>query len=154
MANANSVLDALSGRDLQKQCSSEDAKELLESVGFVPFVEVPALRIPREFTGEIMSRLRGHLLQRPRVQTVARVAGDDSDLEGATRLLLLREEYARGAEEDLPDAVAQVLSAERFKSKHGAALPAIQLLTHRLSMDYSKLQAEEVLRAILPEGIT
>ena len=52
-----------------------------------PYWQPSSLRAPRlPVSGEIMSRLRGHLLQRPRVQTVARVAGDDSNSEGGALL--------------------------------------------------------------------
>ncbi|XP_038973917.1 tRNA (guanine(37)-N1)-methyltransferase 1 isoform X2 [Phoenix dactylifera] len=54
---------------------------LIDRASFARVFDVPALRVPVEECAALESRLRGHLLNWPRVRNVARVPGDDMEPE-------------------------------------------------------------------------
>ncbi|KAK1303522.1 tRNA (guanine(37)-N1)-methyltransferase 1 [Acorus calamus] len=62
---------------------------LIDRDGFARVFDVAALRVPAEDCAAFEGRLRGHLLNWPRVRNVARVPGDDVDPE-MERILSVR----------------------------------------------------------------
>ncbi|KAG6534093.1 hypothetical protein ZIOFF_007977 [Zingiber officinale] len=79
--------------------SSEDSDGgVIEKAKFCRVFDVAALRVPVEECAALESHLRGHLLNWPRVRNIARVPGDDLDLE--IRRLLREGEGDGGARLD------------------------------------------------------
>ncbi|KAK1325303.1 tRNA (guanine(37)-N1)-methyltransferase 1 [Acorus calamus] len=63
--------------------------DLIDRDGFARVFDVAALRVPAEDCAALEGRLRGHLLNWPRVRNVSRVPGDDVDPE-MERILSVR----------------------------------------------------------------
>ena len=96
-----------------------------------------ALRIPARKCSAFMSRLQGHVLNRPRVRPILR---DDASAE--SRLLLLAEGVTDVELAGLPAELAAYARAE------GA-----EPVPHTVELDYSYFTADQVLRRLLPEGM-
>ncbi|XP_051124919.1 tRNA (guanine(37)-N1)-methyltransferase 1 isoform X2 [Andrographis paniculata] len=62
--------------------ASDDEKvAVLDESAFTRIFDVSALRVPSDICSTLESRLRGHLLNWPRVKNIARVPGDEIDAE-------------------------------------------------------------------------
>ena len=96
-----------------------------------------ALRIPARKCSAFMSRLQGHVLNRPRVRPILR---DDASAD--SRLLLLAEGVTDVELAGLPAELAAYARAE------GA-----EPVPHTVELDYSYFTADQVLRRLLPEGM-
>lgn len=69
--------------------------------------------------------------------------------QGPTRLLLLDEKYAKRGAEELPEAIKAVLLGDALQSR-----PSIsELVRCRLTLSYNYWQMNELLEALLPEGM-
>ncbi|VFQ91826.1 unnamed protein product [Cuscuta campestris] len=93
--------------------SSPEPSASLEEESFTRIFDVAALRVPSDLCSSLESRLRGHLLNWPRIRNVARVSGDDiqdelkdflvdrsnSDADGEALVTLQRRIYGK-AERD------------------------------------------------------
>ncbi|KAJ8602426.1 hypothetical protein CTAYLR_001235 [Chrysophaeum taylorii] len=93
-------------------------------------LEVPALRVPAKRTGEVLQRLRPHLLNMARRRNV--------ESAGAMKMVLLsRELPLEGTLEALPPEVREWLGE-------------VEVTRHAIELDYEYLTAEEALRMVLP----
>ncbi|KAK9085039.1 hypothetical protein Sjap_025450 [Stephania japonica] len=61
--------------------SREESSDVIDRESFARAFDVAALRVPAEDCFDLESRLRGHLLNWPRIRNVARVAGDEMEEE-------------------------------------------------------------------------
>ncbi|XP_021804772.1 tRNA (guanine(37)-N1)-methyltransferase 1 [Prunus avium] len=68
---------------------------------------------------------------------------------GSTRLLLLDERCANGSVEDLPEAIKVVMKENTGKSM----CPTLELVRCKLTLFYDYWQMNEILEALLPEGM-
>uniref|UniRef100_A0A7N0V1L0 tRNA (guanine(37)-N1)-methyltransferase n=1 Tax=Kalanchoe fedtschenkoi TaxID=63787 RepID=A0A7N0V1L0_KALFE len=68
--------------------------------------------------------------------------------KGPTRLLLLDESYANKGVDELPEAIKVVLSSGGHKTS-----PAPELVRCKLTLFYSYWQMDEILEALLPDGM-
>ncbi|CAN8273697.1 unnamed protein product [Cochlearia groenlandica] len=96
-----SIGDALKGKieDLEE---SIEKSVLLDEDDFARVFEVSALRVPAKDCFELENRLRGHLLNWPRIRNIARVPGDEIE-EDISKLL--RRETEEEDEDSVVDSV-------------------------------------------------
>nr|GMD56187.1 tRNA (guanine(37)-N1)-methyltransferase 1 [Ipomoea batatas] len=109
--------------------SSLELNSSFEEESFTRVFDIAALRVPSDLCSSLESRLRGHLLNWPRIRNVARVPGDEiedelkeflvnrsnSDADGDSLVNLQRRIYgkAEGDGERLsPTALIEVVEAE------------------------------------------
>ncbi|KAF7112162.1 hypothetical protein RHSIM_RhsimUnG0257200 [Rhododendron simsii] len=184
---------------------------------FTRAYDIAALRVPSDRCFDLESRLRGHLLNWPRIRNIARVPGDemeagfkklisDGDDEdesslvsldrrivgkgegdgellspvlyrdklartfnsrgfvsgllgeefrvtrkwrGSTRLLLLDEKCAGKRMEELPEAIKVVLN----ENGREVTISTFELVRCKLTLFYDYWQMNEILEALLPEGV-
>ncbi|KAL5972951.1 hypothetical protein ACLOJK_039758 [Asimina triloba] len=81
----------------------EEDRNIIDRDAFARSFQIAALRVPADSCSALESRLRGHLLNWPRVRNVARVPGDDIDPDFDARLLPRRD-----ADRDEDEVVAYV----------------------------------------------
>ncbi|XP_031280056.1 tRNA (guanine(37)-N1)-methyltransferase 1-like [Pistacia vera] len=228
----------------------DEANHLFDESQFTRIFDIAAVRVPAKDCFALESRLRGHLLNWPRVRNIARVPGDDVDTQfitllqdntkndtdeesldllnsvlyrdklvksfnvrgfvkfrnlakisrpkkrkkkekkgeeekgkgrkkefcvvevvekeseemkgllgeefrggekwkGATRLLLLDEELADKDVEEFPEAIKVVFEEDKSKNR----IPTLELVRCRLTLYYDYWQMDEILEALLPEGM-
>ncbi|KAI5108373.1 tRNA (guanine(37)-N1)-methyltransferase isoform X1, partial [Silurus meridionalis] len=115
---------------------------VLDRDAFTQTVVVPAIRIPTRILNRLVKSLKKVALQRPGLK---RVVDDDEgkETDGEHRLLLLDPQ--------------RIKSAESFSQEESAALKALgvepEIRHYPLKLTYENLKSEEVLRAVLPEGL-
>ncbi|GFZ07482.1 Met-10+ like family protein [Actinidia rufa] len=70
-------------KPLHKQQQQEEVEDdyLIDTESFTRVFEITALRVPSEHCFALESRLRGHLLNWPRIRNIARVPGDEIEDE-------------------------------------------------------------------------
>lgn len=78
--------------------------ELLDEDEFTRIFEVSAVRVPAKDCFALENRLRGHLLNWPRIRNIARVPGDEID-EDVVKLLGRESDEEDGEEESVVDSV-------------------------------------------------
>lgn len=83
---------------------SADDQALVDRDAFARVFDVAALRVPAGRCSTLEARLRGHLLNWPRVRNIARVPGDDVDPPSFNRLLPL-DGYGEGEGGDVSRSV-------------------------------------------------
>ena len=107
---------------------------------FATEVEVLAVRAPRSAVGGLMAKLRRHTLDRPRLNRVQHLDDDRS-------LVLLDTESCPvdGNRDALPPNVLEALKDDA---------EGLQLVTHRMTLGYEDLDADECLRRLLPHDVT
>ncbi|KAJ0044993.1 hypothetical protein Pint_04402 [Pistacia integerrima] len=228
----------------------DEANPLFDESQFTRIFDIAAVRVPAKDCFALESRLRGHLLNWPRVRNIARVPGDDVDTQfitllqdntkndtdeetldllnsvlyrdklvksfnvrgfvkfrnlakisrpkkrkkkekkgeeekgkgrkkefcvvevvekeseemkgllgeefrggekwkGATRLLLLDEELVDKDVEEFPEAIKVVFEEDKSKNR----IPTLELVRCRLTLYYDHWQMDEILEALLPEGM-
>ncbi|CAA7394649.1 unnamed protein product [Spirodela intermedia] len=101
------------------------AAPLLDRESFTRVLLLAALRVPAELCAALEGRLRGHLLNWPRVRNVARVSGDDLDPAVAGLLRdrrgggedRLRPALRREEEEEEEDPSPEMLSPVLYREK-------------------------------------
>mmetsp|Transcript_20132 Transcript_20132/g.46469 ORF Transcript_20132/g.46469 Transcript_20132/m.46469 type:complete len:429 (-) Transcript_20132:218-1504(-) len=111
---------------------------MLDRTLFSLSLQLVALRIPARKCSEFMTRLQGHIIQRPKVKPITREPAGEPNL----RLLLLCEEVRDLQLGSLPEDLRAYVQGE-------GATPVF----HRVELDYSYFTAEQVLRQLLPEGM-
>nr|GMD51384.1 tRNA (guanine(37)-N1)-methyltransferase 1 [Ipomoea batatas] len=198
--------------------SSLELNSSFEEESFTRVFDIAALRVPSDLCSSLESRLRGHLLNWPRIRNVARVPGDeiedelkeflvnrsnsdadgdslvnlqrriygkaegdgerlspmalievveaevtgDEDMSGllgdefkggkwrgSTRLLLLDEHCANKGFDEMPEAIKAVFREHSETTEK----PALEIVKCKLTLFYPYWQMDEVLEAILPEGM-
>lgn len=72
---------SLKHQSLQKQDNDNEDNSLLDESLFTRVYDVSAIRVSSERCYALESQLRGHLLNWPRVRNIARVSGDEIDVE-------------------------------------------------------------------------
>ncbi|XP_061089470.1 tRNA (guanine(37)-N1)-methyltransferase isoform X2 [Conger conger] len=110
----------------------------LDREAFAWTVNVPALRLPKQGLNQLVKSLKRVILQRPGMKRVVDIGGDDDH-----RLLLL-DPGSVSSPTSFGDAETEVLG------KFGVPL---ELQDYELQLTYENLKSEEVLRAVLPEGL-
>lgn len=65
--------------ELKKCPCSGDNIAYLDEAAFVRVFDISAVRVPSDVCSTLENRLRGHLLNWPRIRNIARVAGDEID---------------------------------------------------------------------------
>ncbi|KAK6134525.1 hypothetical protein DH2020_031759 [Rehmannia glutinosa] len=78
--------------------------ESLDEAAFTRVFDISALRVPSEICATLENRLRGHLLNWPRVKNIARVPGDEIDDQLKT--ILPSSDHGAGAEAETEELVA------------------------------------------------
>ncbi|CAN1239279.1 tRNA (guanine(37)-N1)-methyltransferase 1 [Linum grandiflorum] len=76
----------------------EEGHGVLDNEQFTRVFDIAALRVPAKYCFSLESRIRGHLLNWPRVRNIARVPGDEVEEELAP---LLGEPLSGGEDEDV-----------------------------------------------------
>ncbi|CAB4277641.1 unnamed protein product [Prunus armeniaca] len=71
---------------LQEENEEEEEENLINAENFSRVFDIAALRVPAKDCFALESRLRGHLLNWPRIRNIARVAGDEVEEELAELL--------------------------------------------------------------------
>eukprot|EP00803_Ostreobium_quekettii_P008064 evm.model.scf_392.4 EVM.evm.TU.scf_392.4 scf_392:17480-19531(+) len=117
--------------------SAPQAAPPLDRESFERVVRLRALRVPTKRCHQLLKALRGVTLSLPRVRSVV-PDGDSPD----TRLLLLSEALSRADPTSLPEALSDAIRRE-----------GLSLVHHDLTLSYSHLSAEQVLRELLPDGM-
>ncbi|KAG8821462.1 tRNA(m(1)G37)methyltransferase [Serendipita sp. 399] len=109
--------------------------ESLNRDDFRQSISVLGLKIPASRTTEFMKylKLKGSLLQLPKVKTVEQVEGEDD-----TRILLL-DFYST---DSLPEDISEIVKRNQ-----------LDVVPHPVELDYSYWTAEEVLKSTLPESL-
>ncbi|KNA25658.1 hypothetical protein SOVF_004600 [Spinacia oleracea] len=77
----NPFLNAANNPPQQTQIPENGGDTLFEEDQFTRVFEIAAIRVPSERCFELEGRLRGHLLNWPRISNIARVPGDEIDGE-------------------------------------------------------------------------
>ncbi|XP_072555236.1 tRNA (guanine(37)-N(1))-methyltransferase isoform X1 [Paramormyrops kingsleyae] len=109
----------------------------LDREAFGHTVKVPTLRIQKDVLHKAVKNLKRVALKRPGLKRVLEVAGDESH-----KVLLLD-----------PASVSSPTSfSEAEKRTLGDLGVPLQIGHHELRITYENLKADEVLRAVLPEG--
>lgn len=111
----------------------------LDRESFTRVFDLVALRVPADECGVYVSRLKGHLLNWPRVKNVPRVEGDDGD--AALKSLLWKDNQALDTPESLIESVRSALypedsefdGEETVKSKR--KFPNLRKLTRGVDSD-------------------
>ncbi|KAK6134449.1 hypothetical protein DH2020_031806 [Rehmannia glutinosa] len=78
--------------------------ESFDEAAFTRVFDISALRVPSEICATLENRLRGHLLNWPRVKNIARVPGDEIDDQLKT--ILPNSDHGAGAEAETEELVA------------------------------------------------
>lgn len=113
--------------------SSPELNSSFEEESFTRVFDIAALRVPSDICSSLESRLRGHLLNWPRIRNVARVPGDEiedelkeflvngsnSDADGDSLVSLQRRIYgkAEGDGERLSPVLYRDMLSKSFNSK-------------------------------------
>lgn len=105
-------------------------------------LDVPALRVRKEYSETAMKRLRPYLMDTYR--GLKRVVHDAAD--GDFRLVLLSDA--------LSEADAQRLAAADGDNGGWAPKADASVVTHRIEVGYDDLSAGQALRMLLPEGVS
>ncbi|XP_028761843.1 LOW QUALITY PROTEIN: tRNA (guanine(37)-N1)-methyltransferase 1 [Neltuma alba] len=84
-----------------KSSGLDDDEDFLEEESFTRVFDIAALRVPSKDCFALESRLRGHLLNWPRIGNIARVPGDDVDPEVIELLKSPNNGDSEGEEESL-----------------------------------------------------
>ncbi|KAG9452806.1 hypothetical protein H6P81_005710 [Aristolochia fimbriata] len=94
-----------------------EPRALIDYSDFVRVFEVAAIRVPAEQCFALESRLRGHLLNWPRIRNVARVPGDDMEPE-------FRHLFGRSSDEsEEDDKISKSLSRRIYGKADGDGEP-------------------------------
>ena len=96
-----------------------------------------ALKIPKQLCTDFTKRLKGHILNRPRVKPIMPDESDDS-----ARLVLMAETITGVGLEELPDELRAFVLAERAQPR-----------LYKLELGYEHLTVEQALRRIIPAGM-
>lgn len=111
----------------------------LDRESFTRVFDVAALRVPADECGSYVSKLKGHLLNWPRVKNVPRIEGDDGD--AALKSLLWEDSEALDTPESLVESVRSALYPEESKNegtrlvKKRRKFPALRKLTRGVDSD-------------------
>ena len=89
----------------------------LDRESFTRVYDVAALRVPADECGVYVSRLKGHLLNWPRVKNVPRVEGDDGD--AALKSLLWDDNQTLDTPESLVESVRSAVYLEESEFQNG-----------------------------------
>ncbi|XP_023535070.1 tRNA (guanine(37)-N1)-methyltransferase 1 [Cucurbita pepo subsp. pepo] len=80
--NFQPVIKTVIGNPERERLQNEKSEEaILDEDAFIRIFDVAALRIPSRGCFELENRLRGHLLNWPRIRNIARVPGDEVEAE-------------------------------------------------------------------------
>ncbi|XP_044482778.1 tRNA (guanine(37)-N1)-methyltransferase 1 [Mangifera indica] len=96
--------------EIPKQLQDE-ANPVFDESQFTRIFDIAALRVPAKDCFALESRLRGHLLNWPRVRNIARVPGDDVDTQFIT---LLQDNSKNEIDEECLDPVNSVLYRDKL----------------------------------------
>lgn len=107
---------------------------VLDRDAFKQQLTVPALRVPVKKINTLMKSFHGFTLDRPKLKCIA---SDGSRQD--TKLLLLEEGCTL---EGLPAELRELLASEQ-----------LELTQHDVAMDYRMLNADQVLKRLLPAGV-
>lgn len=133
LLNARELADKLVKEDGSVKRFVKGAE--LDRESFTRVFDLVALRVPADECGLYVSRLKGHLLNWPRVKNVPRVEGDDGDV--AIKSLLWEENGTQSLVESVRSAVypdesdAEEMVVKKPKQK----LPSLRKLTRGLDSD-------------------
>ncbi|KAL2944005.1 hypothetical protein RDABS01_032352 [Bienertia sinuspersici] len=94
----------LNAHPQQTQIPENGEEPIFDEEQFTRVFEIAAIRVPSERCFEIEGRLRGHLLNWPRISNIARVPGDEIDWEVHE---LLKENKELGDEVEVEKAVSR-----------------------------------------------
>ncbi|CAL1394673.1 unnamed protein product [Linum trigynum] len=98
---------AKASRSLQQhrsyQCKSkeeeeEDGDSVIDKESFNRVFDIAAVRVPSQYCFVLESRIRGHLLNWPRIRNIAKVPGDEVEEEVVT---LLGESHSGSGEDSI-----------------------------------------------------
>ncbi|OMO80445.1 hypothetical protein CCACVL1_12950 [Corchorus capsularis] len=143
----------------QSTHQSEEEDNLIDEHKFTRIFHLAALRIPSNVCFALENRLRGHLLNWPRIKNIARVPGDEIEEEMMTLLDKRKEdeednagtegEHSDKGLEELPQAIKAVLLEETREDGSST----IELVRCKLTLFYDYWPMNEVLEALLPDGM-
>ncbi|XP_062379363.1 tRNA (guanine(37)-N1)-methyltransferase [Sardina pilchardus] len=112
----------------------------LDREAFAQTIIVPAIRIPKAVLNKVVKSLKKVSLQRPGLK---RVIDEDGNEDSEHKLLLLDP--------------TRITSSDAFSEEEAGALRAFEVAQevcqHELKLTYDNLKTEEILRAVLPEGL-
>ncbi|KAG2433060.1 hypothetical protein HYH02_012764 [Chlamydomonas schloesseri] len=108
----------------------------LDRESFKQVLNLLALRVPARQCADMMKAFRGFTLDRPRLKCIV---NDGQPPRTDTKLLLLEE-----------GITLESLTPELRKHVEGAKL---EVQAHQVTLDYSMLAADVVLKRLLPEGV-
>ncbi|KAG0574598.1 hypothetical protein KC19_VG275300, partial [Ceratodon purpureus] len=126
----------------------------LDRESFTRVFDIAALRVPADECGFYVSKLKGHLLNWPRVKNVPRVEGDDGD--SALKSLLWEDNRAVDTPESLVESVRSALYPDESDSdnevtvKEKRKFAALRKLTRAVDSDL--LQAIKPRRTGQPQN--
>ncbi|GFR44333.1 hypothetical protein Agub_g5548 [Astrephomene gubernaculifera] len=132
-AAATATQPPLNGADVASTSGRE--VPILDRDSFKQILNVLALRVPNRKCSELMKAFRGYTLDRPKLRCIV---SDGSSSE--TKLLLLDEKVT--SLEVLPPELQARVSSE-----------GLVCLPHSLTLGYSSLPADAVLKRLLPPGV-
>jgi len=109
----------------------------LDRESFTRIFDLVAIRVPADECGVYVSRLKGHLLNWPRVKNVPRVDGDDGD--AALKSLLWEDNHALDTPDSLIESVRSALYPEESDGegtvKNKRTFPNLRKLTRGVDSD-------------------
>ena len=123
---------------------AKEAQAVLDRAAFTTVTHLVALRVPAQKCTALQKRLQGYILHKPKVRPIIPDPEAETSETGAprTRLLLLSEAVTSTEMLELPADLREYVLSE-------GAFPFM----HDLELGYDVLSVEQVLRAILPQGM-
>ncbi|KAK9269441.1 hypothetical protein L1049_001215 [Liquidambar formosana] len=89
---------------LKEEEAEEEEESVIDEDGFTRVFDIAALRVPSKDCFPLENRLRGHLLNWPRIRNIARVPGDELE-EGFSKLMGEKREIMDGEDETSLDSL-------------------------------------------------
>ena len=109
----------------------------LNREAFQRVMHLSALRVPKQRCHDLLRELRGTTLELPRLRCVVPDGGHTE-----TKLLLLSRAFVDTEPASLPEALSTVIQRE-----------GLAIVPYDLTLQYSDLSADQVLKELLPENI-
>ncbi|KAH9802935.1 tRNA (guanine(37)-N1)-methyltransferase 2 [Citrus sinensis] len=100
----------------QQDQQENETKAFIDETHFTRIFDIAALRVPAKDCYALESRLRGHLLNWPRVRNIARVLGDEIETQ-FVKLLGNNNDGSHGGNEDFSGVVGDEVNSVLFREE-------------------------------------